>query len=144
MCRIEVSKLSKMRKQEMLSDSEATFGKNKNVLLLVVLQSLYKNFHYLVKIWTKIVLCKNHKRKFWLEKENQATCQKKKKNLERENLREKDKLSISCSSSLPVIVVTLNTKSIPIYFSIISSFVQSWGLLVLLDEKSRNALWLWS
>ena len=78
----------------------------------------YYYYYYKVSIKTSIVqlklepklFCgKNHKRKIWLEKENQATCRgkkKKKQTLERENLGEKLKRSyqfparLHCQSQL--------------------------------------------
>ena len=116
-------------KARMLCDSKATFGKNNNVLILL-LQNLYKTSIIQLKFEPKLLSCflvKTTKR-ILSEKENQTTCKKKKKSRERKSRREiKEKLSISRSSSVQVTVVTLNTKSIPIHFSIISSFVQSWG-----------------
>ena len=116
-------------KARMLCDSKATFGKNNNVLILL-LQNLYKTSIIQLKFEPKLLSCflvKTTKR-ILSEKENQTTCKKKKKSRARKSRREiKEKLSISRSSSLQVTVVTLNTKSIPIHFSIISSFVQSWG-----------------
>ena len=92
----------------MLCDSKATFGKNNNVLILL-LQNLYKTSIIQLKFEPKLLSCflvKTTKR-ILSEKENQTTCKKKKKkNLEQENLGEKLKRSyqfpahLHCKSQL--------------------------------------------